>query len=157
MGVLGLKTWTSQQQQQFQIDELLENQKYILDAVQNLNKSFLSIETKVDDDKLGNINNIVETQRMFDKIIVKNSDDIESIKKTREKNEEVLKGLKSKIFILDDELQKRCQKAHKKVGNNYDEIRIDNQKRVFRHFNKRYCRHKSGLDNLKLHKGWKMY
>ena len=38
------------------------NQKYILDAVQNLKERLLAIETKVDDDKLGNIKNIVESQ-----------------------------------------------------------------------------------------------
>ena len=59
-----------------QMDEILLNQNYILDAVQNLNLRLESLEEKIDDDKIKDLTEILEGQSMMDELVVKNSDDI---------------------------------------------------------------------------------
>ena len=58
------------------MDEILLNQNYILDAVQNLNLRLESLEEKIDDDKIKDLTEILEGQSMMDELVVKNSDDI---------------------------------------------------------------------------------
>ena len=63
------------------MDELMNNQNHILEAIQNLNERLVVVEEKLNDDHVDEVKNIVETQAMIDKIIVKNSDDIILMKK----------------------------------------------------------------------------
>ena len=128
-----------------QIEELLENQKYILDAVKNLNKRLVAIEEKMDDDKIKDLKDILESQNMIDEIIVKNSDDIELMKKVKDENEDAIKSLESKIEELDNEIQKRNKEFQNlnqhKIKEN--EKQLENQQIVCRYYNKGYCRRKS--------------
>ena len=66
-----------------QIKEVLENQDHILEAIKILNERVGVIEDKSVDEKLENPDNILRSQAMIDGIIVKNSDEIVLIKKTR--------------------------------------------------------------------------
>ena len=84
-----------------QIDELMNNQNHILEAIQNLNERLVVVEEKLNDDHADEVKNIVETQAMIDKIIVKNSDDIVLMKKAyiEVREEGNTKDLKSEIAI----------------------------------------------------------
>ena len=88
-----------------QVDEVLENQNYILDAVKNLNERLVAIEEKVEDEKLMDLKNIVESQTMIDQLIAKNCDDIAIIKRIKEENEESIKCLESRIDKLNKEIE----------------------------------------------------
>ena len=89
-----------------QIKEELENQEHILEAIKNLNERLEVIEKKTNDDKLDDIKHIIESQTMMDEIIVKNSDDIISMKKMKDYSETALGLLESKIAMLDEEINK---------------------------------------------------
>ena len=84
-----------------QIDELMNNQNHILEAIQNLNERLVVVEEKLNDDHADEVKNIVETQAMIDKIIVKHSDDIILMKKAyiEDREEGNTKDLKSEIAI----------------------------------------------------------
>ena len=85
------------------VEELFQNQKYILEAVANLNERLAKIEEKIDNQNVDEVKEILNSQAIIDKIIVKNSDDILQIQKVKEENADILKGLKERIDILDDE------------------------------------------------------
>ena len=54
--------------------------------------------------------NILESQEMIDRIIVKNSDDIWLIKKTKEKNTAAIRHLERQIDKVDKEIEKAIKK-----------------------------------------------
>ena len=63
------------------MEEFISNQKYILDAVKNLNERLLEVEERLDDEKMKDIKDIIEGQALIDKVIVKNADDIKLMTK----------------------------------------------------------------------------
>ena len=69
-----------------QITELFENQKNILEAVQYLNERLKAIEEKNSDKEVDDIDNILKSKVMIDKILVKNTEDISKMKKMKEDN-----------------------------------------------------------------------
>ena len=76
------------------IAELMMNQKHILEAIKYLNER---IEYKAKNENTNEVNDILESQAMIDKIIVKNSDDILIIRKTKEESTLAIQQLQSKI------------------------------------------------------------
>ena len=54
-----------------QIEELLENQNFVVDAVKNLNERLGAIEKKMDDESINDMKDILEGQAVIDKVIVK--------------------------------------------------------------------------------------
>ena len=85
------------------VEELFQNQKYILEAVANLNERLAKLEEKIDNQNVDEVKEILDSQAIIDEIIVKNSDDILQIQKVKEENADMLKSLKDRIDILDDE------------------------------------------------------
>ena len=75
------------------IAELMMNQKHILEAIKYLNER---IEYKAKNENTNEVNDILESQAMIDQIIVKNSDDILIIRKTKEENTLAIQQLESK-------------------------------------------------------------
>ena len=63
--------------------ELAENQEHILVAIKNLNERLEANEGKTDDGNHENLKDILNSQTLIDEIVVKNSDDILRIKRTR--------------------------------------------------------------------------
>ena len=78
-----------------QIEELLENQNFILDAVKNLNERLEAIEKKMDDESINDMKDILESQALIDEVIVKKSDDIALMKKIKWENKDAIKSLES--------------------------------------------------------------
>ena len=72
--------------QKIQITELFENQKNILEAVQYLNERLKAMEEKNSDKEVDDIDNILKSKVMIDKILVKNTEDISKMKKMKEDN-----------------------------------------------------------------------
>ena len=105
-----------------QTKELAENQEHILIAIKNLNERLEAIEGKTDDDNLENLKDILNSQTMIDEIIVKNSDDILRMKRTKDENKVKLEVLESRINIADKEIaqiiqEKLNDKFNKNVKN----------------------------------------
>ena len=100
-------------------DELLTNQNFILEAIQNLNERLGTIEEKFNDAKLSKLNEVIEAQALIDEIQVKTTDDISVMKKVKEENDNAIKLLESKIDILDKVIKQAgaelCQ-AQQKLG-----------------------------------------
>ena len=65
---------------------MFENQKNILEAVQYLNERLKAIEEKNSDKEVDDIDNILKSKVMIDKILVKNTEDISKMKKMKEDN-----------------------------------------------------------------------
>ena len=76
------------------IAELMMNQKHILEAIKYLNER---IEYKAKNENTNEVNDILESQAMIDQLIVKNSDDILIIRKTKEESTLAIQQLQSKI------------------------------------------------------------
>ena len=91
------------------LEELLTNQDIILEAVKNLNERIEVIENKVDDDKLSDLKDIIETQAVIDEVVVKSSDDIALMQKVKNENSRAIRMLESKIETLDKEIQKKLK------------------------------------------------
>ena len=68
----------------------------MLEAIKQLNERLIEIENKEYD-----VKNIVESQSLIDEIIMKNSDDILFIKKTKEENTASIKSLEAKNDTID--------------------------------------------------------
>ena len=131
------------------IDELLTNQNFILEAIQNLNERLGAIEEKYNDAKLNELHDVIETQALIDKIVVKSTDDIAVMKKVKEENYNAIKQLESKINILDKEIKNKMEEPHQ---GEHVELRApkitesekgsEKQNIVCRYHNKVYCREK---------------
>ena len=63
-----------------------------------MNERLEAIERKFDNE---NVENIIESQTMIDELIVKNSDDINLIKKAKEYNSVAISNLEVKIKGMD--------------------------------------------------------
>ena len=98
------------------IEELFQNQTYILEAETNLNKRLTSMEEKIDDQKMLEVKEILESQAIIDEIVVQNTDDIVLMKKMKQDNNDLIMTLELTINQLEKEIQKR----NKVLENNYD-------------------------------------
>ena len=65
------------------ISELMRNQEHMLVAIKYLNERVEDMVEKAMKDNTKDVEDILESQEMIDKLIVKNSDDILLIKKTK--------------------------------------------------------------------------
>ena len=97
-----------------QVDELMRNQNHILEAIKYLNEKVEEMIDKTKDDKSREVENILESQAMLDELIVKNSDDILFIKKTKEANAVAIKLLETKIDQFEQEIEKAKQTSEGK-------------------------------------------
>ena len=84
-----------------QVEELMRNQTFILEAVQNWNERLEMIEKNYDVEKMNEIQEILDSQAVIDEVIIKKYDDIEKIKKSKDENEGSIKSLDAKIDLLD--------------------------------------------------------
>ena len=82
------------------ISELMTNQKHMLEAIKYLHEQIEDIFKKAKNDKTDEVDNIIESQAMIDKLIIKNCDDILLIKKTKEENIVAIKHLERQIEKL---------------------------------------------------------
>ena len=128
-----------------QLDEILLNQNYILDAVQNLNVRLEALEEKIDDDKMKDLKDILESHPMLDEIVVKNSDDIVLLVKLKEVNDVKIKVFQQKIDLLDKEILNRDEELKKLIQHKIktNEEHGQNESIICRYPNKGYCRRKS--------------
>ena len=67
-----------------QVVELNKNQNHVLEAIKDLNERLEHLEDIFKDDKLNNLQEIIESQDIIDGIVVKNADDMILIKKKKE-------------------------------------------------------------------------
>ena len=81
----------------------------MFEAIQNLNERRGAIEEKNNDAKLNELHDLIETQALIDKIVVKSTDDIAVMKKVKEENYNAIKQLESKINILDKEIKNKME------------------------------------------------
>ena len=135
-----------------QVKELNDNQTHILEAVKYLNEKLEHLEERIKDDKSDEIKDIIDVQGVIDRIIVKNSDDIDIIKKKKEENAASIKLLEDKICIFDkniltmtNNLQIQIEILKVKVDEK-DAITDDNKqiKVKFKYFDRGFCK-KRGL------------
>ena len=125
------------------IEELSKNQNVILEAVQNLNERLKAIEENLNEGYLDDVKEIVDSQAVIDEIIVQNSDDIALIKKAKEKNDDLIQSLDTRIDILDKEVNKRCKEFKDLTENKNDVIQMKmDEKRPSRckYYNRGYCK-----------------
>ena len=87
------------------ISELMTNQKHMLEAIKYLHEQIEDIFKKAKNDKTDEVDNIIESQAMIDKLIVKNCDDILLIKKTKELNDDAIKNLERQMEKMDKEIE----------------------------------------------------
>ena len=80
------------------------NQNHILEAVKYLHERLEDITEKKTSDKV-DVKNIVESQEMVDAIIVKNSDDIKAIVKTKQNFDTMIQRLETRIAKIDEEIE----------------------------------------------------
>ena len=62
----------------------------------NLNERLTSMEEKIDDQKMLEVKEILESQAIIDEIIVKNTDDIVLMKKMKQDNNDLIMTLEFK-------------------------------------------------------------
>ena len=117
-----------------------------------------AIERKVDDDKINDLNDIIESQAMIDEVLVKNLDDIALMKKMKEENSDALKLLELKFEILDKEIVKRGTEPNNSNEVNEKHIKKkENDKTVRKYYNRGYCKHKSWCWNFHAEDVCKIY
>ena len=127
------------------IEELLTNQDIILEAVKNLNERVEVIENKIDDDKLSDLKDIIETQAVIDEVVVKSSDDIALMQKVKDENSRAIKLLESRIETLDNEIKKKMkepQQNEEKIDNEENKEKEKTKKIICKFYNKGYCSYK---------------
>ena len=99
-----------------QVSELMVNQKHMLEAIKYLNERMEDIIENAKEAKDNQIENILESQGMIDGIIVKNSDDIRILKKTKEQNSLAIKHIEEKIDMIDKELKRTKNVVEEKAN-----------------------------------------
>ena len=105
------------------IAELMMNQKHILEAIKYLNER---IEYKAKNENTNEVNDILESQAMIDQIIVKNSDDILIIRKTKEENTLAIQQLESKIDKIEEEIVTTKRTIREKMDKESERLKPDN-------------------------------
>ena len=97
-----------------QVNELMENQKHMLEAIKYLDERVVDIIMKANKDKVHEVQDILKSQTMIDEIIVKNSDDILILKKAKDENSHAIRYLGAKIDTLDKEIEKTMETVNDK-------------------------------------------
>ena len=85
------------------VEELIVNQDHMLNAIKYLSERLEEVTEKVNYEK-SDVRELIDSQAMTDAIIVKTSDDILSIKKTKEENVAAIKMLDTKIDMIKKEI-----------------------------------------------------
>ena len=117
-----------------QVNEIFENQDHILKAIKMLNERLNDVETKTNaEESNGDVRNILETQEMIDKIIVKNVDDIQLMKRNKDDNHAAIKLIEAKMEYFDSPITEIVKKK--------EQIETDKgDKKVCRYYNRGFCR-----------------
>ena len=98
-----------------QVKELTENQKHILEAIKFLNERLERNLENVNDEQIKDVNYILESQAMIDRLVVKNSDDIIAIRKRKDENQLAIKTLEAKIEFMEKEIGETIQNIEAKL------------------------------------------
>ena len=113
----------------------------MLEAIKHLNERLIEIENKEYD-----VKNIVESQSLIDEIIMKNSDDILFIKKTKEENTASIKSLEAKIDTIDREIEQRTANLKAQLESvkdpKNDAKEKENRDITCKHYNNGFCKMK---------------
>ena len=99
-----------------QVNELMENQNHMLVAIKYLDEKLKEILSNAHDKETDEIKDIIESQGMIDGIIVKNSDYILALKKTKEDNAVALRAVEAKIQIINEEIELTNKKIFVKAS-----------------------------------------
>ena len=94
-----------------QVNELMENQTHILAAIKYLDERIQEGIDKTKDKTIDNVKDIHEGQAKIEAIIVKNTDDIAVIKKIKEKNDDAIKVIETKIDKINEEIEFQKKKV----------------------------------------------
>ena len=104
----------------------MNNQNHILTAIKYLDEKVKDVIDKAEDTESDEIKNIIESKAMLDGIIVKHSDDILVMKKTKADNADAIKVLETKIDMINHEIKctkrKPADKVTKKGGLRSDKL-----------------------------------
>ena len=97
---------------QNQVKELMVNQHHILEAIKYLKE-------KVEEDNHGNdrlkeMQDMIESQALIEEVIVKNSDDIQIIKRSKEEANTALRSIDVQIARIQKELEAMTKKTKNK-------------------------------------------
>ena len=98
-----------------QVEEMRNNQNFILEAVKYLDEKIKEVIDKTNDKASVDVKDMIESQAMIDEIIVKTSDDILILKKTKEENSNTIKALDTKINLISQEIKLTEEKIVDKV------------------------------------------
>ena len=114
------------------IDDLMTNQRHILEAIKYLKEQVEDIvnKDKVNNEKEVEVDQILESQAMLDELLVKNCDDILRIKRKKKENADNIKVLDKKI----DKIDKRFNKENNRIKGN-----LDREKNVSKSLNCNLC------------------
>ena len=100
-----------------------------MEAIKYLDERLKSVENEAQDNHIADIKEILERQAMLDKIVVKTSDDILAMQKTRNENSVALDILENRLEKLDKELDEtRKEIEHKEKATKFrskSEIKCD--------------------------------
>ena len=99
-----------------QVNELMENQNHMLVKIKYLDEKLKEIFSNAHDKETDEIKDILESQGMIDGIIVKNTDDILAMKKTKEENAVALRTVEAKIQIINEEIELTNKKIFVKAS-----------------------------------------
>ena len=131
-----------------QVVELNKNQNHVLEAIKDLNERLEHLEDIFKDDKLNNLQEIIESQEIIDGIIVKNADDMIPMKKKKEQNEESIKYLEEKMYTIDkviatmtQNLQDQFERLREEVADNDTKVNDDIIHKIkCKYFDTGFCR-----------------
>ena len=98
-----------------QVNELMKNQRHILEAIKYLDERVENSTKKAPANENNDVQDILESQKMIDGIIVKNADDIAVIKKQKEETDVAIKVIEDKIEKFNVELDKSRKNNEDKV------------------------------------------
>ena len=87
-----------------EVNEIMVNQNRILEAVKYLHERLEEVTENRNSDK-SDVKNIIESQAMVDGIIVKNSDDIKVLLKTKQGNVTMIQRIETRIARIDEEIE----------------------------------------------------
>ena len=89
------------------VRELMKNQDQMLNALKYLKEKLEDVTNKVNRED-NDVRDILESREMVDAIVVKNSDDIASMKKMKDENNTAIKILDLKINKMNKEIEIKC-------------------------------------------------
>ena len=107
-----------------QINQLMENQTHILNAIKYLDERMTKVDEKELEKHRGEIKDILQSQAMLDEIIVKSSDDILLMKKAKEENVVAIQMLDAKLDKINEVLKmtKKEIKDKEEKKNNFPQV-----------------------------------